>query len=154
MSKELEQLRAALGDRKIFGRKFSTDFFFERRKIKCWNSSETRFPKFSGRTEPSSGGKRPFKVCTFFRFGFSAFFQPPSVVLSWNFDSRRISTSRTFRKNFGRGRRWRKLERLRKTSENFWKNLAIEGSVEWRSHLNPPHPAKDGRRVRLFQSPG
>ena len=33
------------------------------RKIIFAKSSETRFPKVSGRTEPSSGGKRPFKVC-------------------------------------------------------------------------------------------
>ena len=32
------------------------------RKIKCWESSETRFPKFSSRTERSERGKRPFKV--------------------------------------------------------------------------------------------
>ena len=29
----------------------------------------------------------------------------------------------------------------------------FKGSVAWRSHLNPPHPAKDGRRVKLFQVP-
>ena len=34
----------------------------ERRKMKCRGSSETRFPKVWGRTEPSSGGKRPFEV--------------------------------------------------------------------------------------------
>ena len=32
------------------------------RKIKCWELSETRFPKFSSRTERSKRGKRPFKV--------------------------------------------------------------------------------------------
>ena len=30
--------------------------------MKCWESSETRFPKVSRRSEPSSGGKRPFKI--------------------------------------------------------------------------------------------
>ena len=35
--------------------------------MKCRGSSETRFPKVWGRTEPSSGGKRPFEVSkTFF----------------------------------------------------------------------------------------
>ena len=31
-------------------------------KIKCRGSSETRFPKVWGRTEPSSGDKQPFKI--------------------------------------------------------------------------------------------
>ena len=44
-----------------FYRKF-LPFFFRRRKMKCRESSETRFPKVWGRTEPSSGGKRPVKV--------------------------------------------------------------------------------------------
>ena len=42
-------------------------FFFRRQKIKCWESSETRFPKFSRRSEPCLRGKRPFKVLDFFR---------------------------------------------------------------------------------------
>ena len=42
---------------KIFKRKF-----FRRQKIKCWESSETRFPKVSRRSERSSRGKRSFKV--------------------------------------------------------------------------------------------
>ena len=46
--------------------KFGIFFGFRRRKMKCRESSETRFPKVSRRTEPSSGGKRPFKVCNFF----------------------------------------------------------------------------------------
>ena len=46
--------------------------------MKCWESSETRFPKVWGRTEPCSRGKRPFKVRrkkTFLRFslGFCGF---------------------------------------------------------------------------------
>ena len=32
-------------------------------KMKCGESSQTRFGKVSGRTEPSLRGKRPFKVC-------------------------------------------------------------------------------------------
>ena len=32
-------------------------------KMKCGESSETRFGKVSGRTEPCFRGKRPFKVC-------------------------------------------------------------------------------------------
>ena len=41
-------------------------FSFRRRKMKCRESSEMRFPKVWGRTEPSSGGKRPVKVLQFF----------------------------------------------------------------------------------------
>ena len=40
--------------------------FFRRQKMKCCKSSETRFPKVSRRSEPSSGGKRPFEIFTFF----------------------------------------------------------------------------------------
>ena len=52
----------------VVAKKFRTNFFvdfffFRRRKMKCRGSSETRFPKVSGQTEPSSGGKRTFKVC-------------------------------------------------------------------------------------------
>ena len=35
---------------------------FERRKIKCWGSSETRFAQASGQLELSSGGKRPIEI--------------------------------------------------------------------------------------------
>ena len=35
--------------------------FFRRRKMKCRESSETRFPKVSRRSEPCSRGKRPFE---------------------------------------------------------------------------------------------
>ena len=42
--------------------KIFANFFFRRRKMKCRESSETRFPKVWGRTEPSSRGKRPVKV--------------------------------------------------------------------------------------------
>ena len=31
--------------------------------MKCWGSSETRFGQVPGQSEPSSRGKRPFKVC-------------------------------------------------------------------------------------------
>ena len=48
-----------------FYRKFSPIFLFRLRKMKCRESSETRFPKVWGRTEPSSGGKPPFKVSHF-----------------------------------------------------------------------------------------
>ena len=45
-------------DDKIFWRKFwfkiFANFFFGRRKMKCWESSETRFPKVSRRSEPFS----------------------------------------------------------------------------------------------------
>ena len=35
---------------------------FRRRKVKCWGSSESRFGKVWGRTEPCLRGKRPFEV--------------------------------------------------------------------------------------------
>ena len=38
--------------------KKSSNLFFRCRKMKRWESSETRFPKVSRRSEPSSGGKR------------------------------------------------------------------------------------------------
>ena len=50
----------------FFDPKISPTFFL-RRKIKRWESSETRFPKFSRRSEACSGGKRPFKVSENFR---------------------------------------------------------------------------------------
>ena len=43
------------------------NFVFRRRKTKCWESSETRFPKVSWRSEPSLRGKRPFEVSKNFR---------------------------------------------------------------------------------------
>ena len=68
-----KQAVCRFSDEKIFWRKFSSkmfaNFFFRRRKMKCWESSETRFPKVWGRTEPYSRGKRPFKV-QHFSFGF------------------------------------------------------------------------------------
>ena len=50
-------------DRKI--RKF---FGLRRQKVKVRGSPETRFGQVSGQSEPSSGGKRTFKVRNFFRF--------------------------------------------------------------------------------------
>ena len=35
---------------------------FRRQNMKCWGSSETRFGQVPGQSEPSSGGKRTFKV--------------------------------------------------------------------------------------------
>ena len=52
---------------KFFGKK-SSKTFFRCRKMKRWESSETRFGQVSRRSEPSSGGKRPFKVCENFQF--------------------------------------------------------------------------------------
>ena len=51
------------GSKNVFDEIFCRKFFLWRRKMKCRGSSETRFPKVSGQTEPSSGGKRIFKVC-------------------------------------------------------------------------------------------
>ena len=48
-------------DRKI--RKF---FGLRRQKVKVRGSPETRCGQVSGQSEPSSGGKRTFKVCNFF----------------------------------------------------------------------------------------
>ena len=45
----------------LFAPKISSKFF-RRRKIKCRESSETRFGKVSWRSEPCSRGKRPLKV--------------------------------------------------------------------------------------------
>ena len=42
-------------------------FGFRRRKMKCRESSETRFPKVSRRSDPSLRGKGPFKVSENFR---------------------------------------------------------------------------------------
>ena len=61
----LEGFGAPNIDFEVFvGRRYvrSTKNFSGRRKIKCWGSSETRFGKVSRRSEPSSRGKRPFKV--------------------------------------------------------------------------------------------
>ena len=44
----------------------STNNRFQGRKMKCWESSETRFGQVSGRSELSSGGKQPVKVCETF----------------------------------------------------------------------------------------
>ena len=46
--------------------KIQKHFGFQGRKMKCWGSSETRFGQVSGQSEPSSGGKRTFKVCKHF----------------------------------------------------------------------------------------
>ena len=43
---------------------------FQGRKMKCWGSSETRFGQVPGQSEPSSGGKRTFKVCKHFETNF------------------------------------------------------------------------------------
>ena len=48
---------------KNFQKRFSKNF--GRRKIKSCKSSETCFPKVSCRSEPSSGGKRPFEIFAF-----------------------------------------------------------------------------------------
>ena len=42
--------------------KIQNIFGFKGRKMKCWGSSETRFDQVPGQSEPSSGGKRTFKV--------------------------------------------------------------------------------------------
>ena len=49
---------------KIWHQFFS--WVFCRRKMKCGESSETRFGKVWSRSEPSLRGKRPFKVSMFF----------------------------------------------------------------------------------------
>ena len=45
-----------------FRAKKSLTKFFWRQKMKCRESSETRFGKFSRRSEPCLKGKRPFEV--------------------------------------------------------------------------------------------
>ena len=66
---------------------------------------------------------------TFFRFGFSTFFQPPSVVRSWNFDVWQISSSRTFRKNLFRGQRSPESPKLAKLLQKFWCGVTL--SFRW-----------------------
>ena len=44
-----------------FHQKFLPKKFVRRRKMKRWESSETRFGKVSRRSEPCSRGKRPFE---------------------------------------------------------------------------------------------
>ena len=57
---------------KIFGNKnFGRKKCLCRRKMKCRGSPETRFPEVWGRSEPSSGGKRPFEVSQIILFGSS-----------------------------------------------------------------------------------
>ena len=66
----------------IFWKK-SSKTFFRCRKMKRWESSETRFGQVSRRSEPSSRGKRPFEVCTFQRtppkVRYPFFLTPPKV---------------------------------------------------------------------------
>ena len=61
-----KQAVCRFSDEFFFDENFHQNFLpkknFRRRKMKCWESSETRFPKVWGRTEPSSRGKRPVKV--------------------------------------------------------------------------------------------
>ena len=51
---------------KIFEKTLS-EIFCRRRKMKSCKSSETRFAKVSRRSEPCSGGKRPFEISKKFR---------------------------------------------------------------------------------------
>ena len=73
-----KQAVCRFSDEKNLGENFHQKFLPKkknrRRKMKCWESSETRFPKVWGRTEPSSRGKRPVKVLQKFggNFSFSA----------------------------------------------------------------------------------
>ena len=50
------------GEKRNFSSKLFADFFFRRRKMKRWESSETRFPEFSWRTDVISRGKRTFEL--------------------------------------------------------------------------------------------
>ena len=49
----------------IFCDKKASKLFVRRRKIKSCKSPETRFPKVSRRSEPSSGCKQPFEIFAF-----------------------------------------------------------------------------------------
>ena len=105
-------------------KKMSPIFFSSVEKSNDGNHLKRVFPNSqANRSHPrrvNSRSKFGFFSC-FFNFGFSAILWPPSVVRSWNFDSRRISSSRTSRNFFCRGRRWRKIENLRKTSRKILK---------------------------------
>lgn len=50
----------------IFQAKLLLTIFLGCQKLKCWESSETRFPKVSHRSELCLRGKQPFKVFNFF----------------------------------------------------------------------------------------
>ena len=69
-------------------RKFHQFFFSGRRKMKCRESSETSFGQVWSRSEPSSRGKRPFKVSRNF---------DPGIYFSKNFASPKFSRRRNFR---------------------------------------------------------
>ena len=49
--------------------------------------------------KPHQIGQKLIFRSKFFRFGFSMFFRPPSVVQGWNFNTRQISSSPTLQKN-------------------------------------------------------
>ena len=95
-------------------------FFFRRQKMKCQESSETRFPKVWGRTEPSSGGKRPFENSIF--LAPQNFERPKNREGSSDFDdfwTKLIASTRSaFRKIF-RANVFEKFSR--KLRENFAK---------------------------------
>ena len=59
--------------------KFHHFFLFGSRKMKCRGSSETRFGQVSAQSEPSSGGKRTFKVCKHFE---------QNLIEKWNVGDR------------------------------------------------------------------
>ena len=126
--------------RKFFDEKNVPDFFFECRKIKWWESSETRFPKFSSQSEPSSEGKQPIKVWiffVFFQFWFFGYFVAPkrrTELKLWQQTDLELPDVSKF---FLRGRRWRKIENLRKTSR---KNLKKSRKTTKKTfHKNTQH---------------
>ena len=56
------QKPSKIDKKRMFETEKTSSNFFWRRKVECWESSETRFPQVSNQTEPCSRGKRPFKV--------------------------------------------------------------------------------------------
>ena len=99
---------------KIFWKKNHPKLFFRCRKMKRWESSETRFGQVSRRSEPSSRGKRPFKVSK--KFDPENFKRPKNREDSSNFDdclTKTIAPTRSrFQKHFAR----RSRRKRRKTS--------------------------------------
>ena len=75
-------------EQKLYTKTFRRKKCLCRRKMKCRGSPETRFPEVWGRSEPSSGGKRPFEVSNKFFF-----------VEKWNVGNRPKRVLAKFRAN-------------------------------------------------------
>ena len=98
---------------------FRPKFLLRRRKKKSRESSETRFPKVGGWTEPSSGGKRPFKVLQKISLFFDVF-----AIEKGNVGDRlkRVFTKFEAERSHPRGVNGRsKFWNKNRVSQEFWK---------------------------------